>query len=36
MDKPTFWVLVFAIFGGDQLGVEITNGGFDRTAKYES
>ena len=36
MDKPTFWVLAFAIFfGGDKLGVEITNAEFGRTAKYE-
>ena len=35
MDKPTFWVLVFGIFGGDKLGVEITNAEFGRTAKYE-
>ena len=36
MDIPGFWVLVFAIFGEDQIAVEITNSAFDRTARYES
>ena len=36
MDIPSFWVLVFAIFGEDQIAVEITNSVFDRTARYES
>ena len=36
MDIPSFWVLVFAIFGEDQIAVEITNSVFDRAARYES
>ena len=36
MDIPSFWVLVFAIFGKDEIAVEITNSVFDRTARYKS
>ena len=36
MDIPDFWVLVFAIFGEDQIAVEITNSVFNHTARYES
>ena len=36
MEFLSFWVLVFAIFGEDQMTVEITNSVFDHTARYES
>ena len=36
MEFLSFWVLVFAIFGEDQMSVAITNSVSDHTARYES